>query len=84
MVFYLLIAIKNNYLHKFHSKEFFVFHLHKKTAEDQFVKDLTGTYKSFLGEVGEYHQGKKKFQLLVVAEYYKSISHAKRPQGLKY
>lgn len=56
---YWYLFIKSNYLYKFHSKEFFVFHLHKKTAEDQFVKDLTGTYKSFWGEVGEYHQGKR-------------------------
>lgn len=51
--YYWYLFIKSNYLHKFHSKEFFVLHLHKKTTEDQFVKNLTGTYRSFWGEVEE-------------------------------
>lgn len=48
------------------------------------MKDLTGTYRSFQGEEGSTSKAKKKFQLLEVAEYYKNISHANGPQGLKY
>lgn len=71
-----MIFIKSNYLHKFHSKEFFVFHLHKKTTEDQFMQDLTGSCSSS-GNRGEgITRTDKLLQVLEIVEVVCFYYHA--------